>query len=75
MSFDKFKSLMSNRMLFFAKTSVLSDKFGGWTLIPGLENECIKKVILYLYVFGLQIILGMNLHCLCGDLTLNTKII
>jgi hypothetical protein len=29
MSFDKFKSLMSNRMLFFAKTSVLSDKFGG----------------------------------------------
>jgi hypothetical protein len=40
-SFDKFKSPMSNRMLFFAKAIVLSDKFEGEHLIPGLENECI----------------------------------
>jgi hypothetical protein len=40
MSLEKFKSLMKNRMLFFAKAKKLSDKFEGGHLIPGLENEC-----------------------------------
>lgn len=43
MSFDKFKSLMSTRKLFFAMASELSDKFEGGHLIPGLEEECIKN--------------------------------
>lgn len=43
MSFDKFRSLMSNRMLFFAEASTLSDEFEGGHLIPGLEEECIKN--------------------------------
>lgn len=43
MSFDKFKSLINDKMLFFAQASKLSDKFEGGHLIRGLETECINN--------------------------------
>lgn len=43
MSFKKFNDLISNKMLFFAKASKLSDKFEGGHLIRGLEDECINN--------------------------------